>query len=83
MTTQFNLKTIVDEIAQKVGDTPELDEKFELVYLIDNVTEEDLLDMGFQYTGMSRGNVYPTYQLGNIFAAFNGPVLQVMESSSF
>lgn len=83
MTTQFNLKDIVDEIAKKSGDTPELDEKFELVYMIDNVTEDDLLSLGFEYTGMSRGNVYPTYQLGNIFAAFNGKVLQVMESSSY
>lgn len=76
----YQLKDVVKAIEEKSSQKARLDHKFEQEYLIPNVVEEDLIELGFEFLEYSKGVRCPTYQMGNIFALFNDQVLHVMET---
>lgn len=80
METKFRLEDVVKAIEETSKSKAVLDPKFELEYLIGNVLEEHLLNVGFKYTGKSSYNICPTYQMNNIFAFFDEGVLHVSET---
>lgn len=79
MQTKYDLKQIVEAIEKKSKSKAQLDSKFQLEYLIPDVEEKDLTDIGFEYKGKSSYHIYPMYELGNILAVFEAGILHVTE----
>lgn len=84
MNTKYNLKTVVDKISETSGGTVNDTKRFEGSgdeYLISNVEEQMLLDMGFEFKGYTTYNTAPYYIMGNILAYFDDVVLHVVEET--
>ena len=79
METKFNLIDIVKLIETTANTKARLDSKFGLEYLIPNVSEQNLIDAGFEFKEKSSFNVCPIYQRANILAHFDESVLHVYE----
>ena len=79
METKFNLIDIVKLIETTANTKARLDNKFGLEYLIPNVTEQNLIDAGFEFKEKSSFNVCPIYQRANILAHFDESILHVYE----
>lgn len=77
METRYDLKTIANLIAKKAGTKAILDNKFKLEYLISNVTEEILVELGFEYKEKSAFHICPLYKKGNILALFDETILHL------
>lgn len=79
MKTKFNLIDIVKLIETTSNSKARLDNKFGLEYLIPNVSEQNLIDTGFEFKEKSSFNVCPIYQRSNILAHFDEGILHVYE----
>lgn len=79
-TTIYVLEDVVSKIVEVSGQKSRLDNKFGLEYLIPNVSEDNLTEVGFTFTGYSSYHRCPTYQMGNIFAIYNDQILHVMKT---
>ena len=79
METKFNLIDIVKLIETTSNTKARLDNKFGLEYLIPNVSEQNLIDAGFEFKEKSSFNVCPIYQRANILAHFDESILHVDE----
>jgi hypothetical protein len=79
MKTKFNLIDIVKLIETTSNTKARLDNKFGLEYLIPNVSEQNLIDAGFEFKEKSSFNVCPIYQRANILAHFDESILHVYE----
>lgn len=79
MTTKFVLKDIIKKLAENLNTKATLDNKFELEYILPNVTEEQLLEQGFEYVGKSQYTNYPMYRKENLEALFLDSVLHIYE----
>ena len=79
MKTKFNLIDIVKLIETTANTKARLDNKFGLEYLIPNVSEQNLIDAGFEFKEKSSFNVCPIYQRANILAHFDESILHVYE----
>lgn len=79
METKFNLIDIVKLIETTANTKARLDNKFGLEYLIPNVSEQNLIDAGFEFKEKSSFNVCPIYQRANILAHFDESILHVYE----
>ena len=79
METKFNLIDVVKLIETIANTKARLDNKFGLEYLIPNVTEQNLIDAGFEFKEKSSFNVCPIYQRANILAHFDESILHVYE----
>ena len=79
METKFNLIDVVKLIETTANTKARLDNKFGLEYLIPNVTEQNLIDAGFEFKEKSSFNVCPIYQRANILAHFDESILHVYE----
>lgn len=79
METKFNLIDIVKLIETTSNTKARLDNKFGLEYLIPNVSEQNLIDAGFEFKEKSSFNVCPIYQRANILAHFDESILHVYE----
>ena len=75
----YDLEKIANIIANNANSKAIKDTKFGLDYLISNVEEQTLLDMGFEYKGMTNevGFETPLYKMGNIEAIFIDQILCV------
>ena len=79
METKFNLIDIVKLIETTSNTKARLDNKFGLEYLIPNVSEQNLIDAGFEFKEKSSFNVCPIYQRANILAHVDESILHVYE----
>lgn len=79
METKFNLIDVVKLIETTANTKARLDNKFGLEYLIPNVSEQNLIDAGFEFKEKSSFNVCPIYQRANILAHFDESILHVYE----
>ena len=79
MKTKFNLIDIVKLIETTSNSKARLDNKFGLEYLVPNVSEQNLIDSGFEFKEKSSFNVCPIYQRSNILAHFDEGILHVYE----
>ena len=79
METKFNLIDIVTLIETTANTKARLDNKFGLEYLIPNVSEQNLIDAGFEFKEKSSYNICPIYQKSNILAHFDEGILHVYE----
>ena len=79
METKFNLIDMVKLIETTSNTKARLDNKFGLEYLIPNVSEQNLIDAGFEFKEKSSFNVCPIYQRANILAHFDESILHVYE----
>ena len=79
MEIKFNLIDIVKLIETTANTKARLDNKFGLEYLIPNVSEQNLIDAGFEFKEKSSFNVCPIYQRANILAHFDESILHVYE----
>lgn len=79
METKFNLIDIVKLIETTSNTKARLDNKFGLEYLIPNVSEQNLIDAGFEFKEKSSFNVCPIYQRANILVHFDESILHVYE----
>ena len=79
METKFNLIDIVKLIETTSNSKARLDNKFGLEYLVPNVSEQNLIDSGFEFKEKSSFNVCPIYQRSNILAHFDEGILHVYE----
>ena len=59
--TIYDLENIVERVEQAVNGKAVKDNIFNLSYMIGNVTEEDLLDIGFKCFGPTNKAGYVTY----------------------
>lgn len=77
-----DIKTILKKIEQATNQKAHLDPKLKVDYVMGNVTEKQLLDIGFEFIEMSNkiGNVCPIYRMDNIEAIFNGNLLYIHET---
>lgn len=84
MNIKYNLKSVVDKIAEKSDGIVNKMKKFEGTaeeYFISEVTEEMLLELGFEYKGYTHYGIAPYYLKGNILAYFDDVVLHVMDET--
>lgn len=82
MKTKYDLKTVANQIVEASGGIIRNQKKFEGSvdeYFISEVTEEMLLDLGFEYQGFTSYGVAPYYIKDNILCYFDDVVLHVME----
>lgn len=79
MTTKYVLKDIVSALEQKSGKTAIKEQKFDLEYIIPNLTEQNILDCKFTFIEYSKGDMYPIYRLGNIEIAVEGIMSHIYE----
>lgn len=79
MNTNYRLIDIVSLIEKTCNTKAELDNKFKLEYLISNVTEDKLKELGFEYIEKSSYDVCPIYRFNNIIAHFDQNLLHVYE----
>ena len=79
MEIKFNLIDVVKLIETTANTKARLDNKFGLEYLIPNVSEQNLIDAGFEFKEKSSFNVCPIYQRANILAHFDESILHVYE----
>lgn len=79
--TIYDLENIVERVEQAVDGKAVKDNIFNLSYMIGNVTEEDLLDIGFKCFGPTNKAGYVTYmyRIGNIEAVFIEEVLHIYD----
>ena len=75
----YNILDIIKEIekATKQKARQDISKKH---YIISNVTEKQLLNLGFEFIGVGQWDKYPMYQLGNILALFKEQLLVVSET---
>lgn len=84
MNTKLDLKTIANQIQTASNGKMRLQKKFEGSadeYFISDVTEDMLLELGFEYKGYTHYGVAPYYIKDNILAYFDDAVLRVMEET--
>lgn len=82
MRTKLDLEVVVNQIAEKSKGIVRKQKRLEDPsgeYYISEVTEEMLLDLGFEYKGFTHYGVAPYYEKDNILAYFDDVVLHVME----
>ena len=77
MFTKLNLETEANKLAEKVN----LDDKFQLEYIIPNIDEQTLLDEGFYYVGKSEYTKCPLYQKENLYGLFLGNSFRLGEGT--
>lgn len=77
---EYNLENIVAQIEKISNQKAKKESKFNLEYIIGNVTEEHLTEIGFKFIEYSQYNRCPVYQLGNILALFDDQILHVRET---
>ena len=77
--TIYNLDIIVEEFEKVSGEKAVKEMIFKTDYMFGNITEEMLLDFGFEFVTMSNkaGFDTPIYRLGNIEAVFVGQILHM------
>lgn len=78
----YDVKVVIEKIEKATNQKAHLDTKLKVDYVIGNVTEQQLIDLGFVFVEMSNkiGNVCPIYRMGNIEAIFNGNLLYIRET---
>ena len=78
---KYDLEKVVKEIENVTGQKAIKDQIFKTTYLIGNVEENDLIDIGFKCFGNTNraGFETPLYKMGNIEAIFIEQVLNVAE----
>lgn len=78
---KFDVENIVKELENATEQKAHKDKLFNNVYLIGNITEDNLLDLGFKCYGLSNKSGYETYlyRLGNIEAIFVDQVVHISE----
>lgn len=84
MNYKHDLITVVNKIKEASGGRVQEQMKFKdsgNEYLISDVTEEMLLDIGFEYKGLTLGTISPYYILDNILAYFDDELLHVVEET--
>lgn len=84
MKTKQDLDLIAKKIQEVSGGTIDKKKKFEDSadeYFISDVTEDMLLELGFEYKGYTMYGIAPYYELDNILAYFDDVVLHVMETT--
>lgn len=82
MKTKYDLKAMANLIAEKSGGIIRNQKKYEGSvdeYFISEVTEEILIDLGFEFKGYTSYGVAPYYEKDNIMCYFDDVVLHVME----
>ena len=80
MTTKYILKDVVKELEETSGQKSVKEQKFNLEYIIPNLTEQNILDNGFSFIEYSNGVMYPIYSLGNIEIAVEGIIIYFIDS---
>lgn len=75
----FDLKTIANSLDNKLGSKGHFEQKFGLEYLVPNVTEDNVLNAGFIFTGFDFGHNRPMYQYENLEAFFDEGILHIYE----
>lgn len=86
MNTKYDLKTVANQIAAKSGGLIREMKKFKGSadeYFISDVTEEMLIELGFEYKGYTHYGIAPYYLKDNILAYFDDVVLHVMEETFY
>lgn len=76
--TNYDLDVVASIIAEKGNSKAIKDTKFGLEYLIPNISEEQLIEVGFKFKEYSSYHRCPTYEMGNIYALYNDTVLHIM-----
>ena len=74
----YNLESIAQKIATKASSIAVLDNLFKNEYLIDNVTEEILTDIGFKFVSYDNRDT-PIYTMENLMACYKDNVLHLFE----
>lgn len=77
--TNYDLELIVKEIEKVSNQKAKFDTYLKQEYLIGNVEEEHLLQVGFEFIEYGQYNHYPIYKFGNILAIYIGNVLHIMK----
>ena len=72
MITKLNLEVEANKLAQNVNTKIQKDNKFELEYIIPEITEEALIEEGYTYIGFTGYTNCPIYQKENIYGLFIG-----------
>lgn len=82
MTTHYNLDVVVKKIETVSGHKAVKDNIFRTEYMIGNLDEDTLFDIGFVFVTMSNrgGFKTPIYRMGNIEAVFVDQILHVYET---
>lgn len=84
MNIKYSLDTVVSSIVELSGGSKQKTKKFEGSqdeYLLSDVTEEMLIELGFEFKGYTCYGAAPYYEKGNILAYFDDVVLHVMEQT--
>lgn len=79
MTTKYILKDVVKELEETSGQKSVKEQKFNLEYIIPNLTEQNILDCNFIFKEYTKGDMYPIYRLGNIEIAVEGIMAHIYE----
>lgn len=75
----YNLESIAQQIATKASSIAVLDNLFKNEYLIDNITEEILTDIGFKFVSYDNRDNTPIYTMENLMACYKDNVLHLFQ----
>lgn len=80
--TIFSIKTVIPAIEQLSGKKAKLVNKYEPEFVIEGVTDEMLINVGFEYVGKGNkiGIECPLYRLNNLEAMFINTTLHVVDN---
>ena len=78
---KFNIDEIIDNIADALGTTyePATTNTTFREYVLPNVIEEDLIEYGFEFVGLSEVTKLPLYVYENLQAHFDEQILHIYE----
>lgn len=78
---KFDLDTIIESIADSLETTYKKVESFKYSkeYILPNVEEPKLLELGFQYKGLTTSTKLPLYEYENLIAVFDYQLLHICQ----
>lgn len=78
---KFDLETAIESIANSLETTYKKVKifKYSKEYILPNVEESKLLELGFEYKGLTTATKLPLYEYENLIAIFEDQVLHICQ----
>lgn len=82
MELKLNINDFVNNVIKTKYSDSTIEKVSEQQYKIYGLTEQNLIDEGFEFTEYDLTGYIPTYKYNNLFAGFIGDVVYLLESTS-
>lgn len=82
MELKLNINDFVNNVIKTKYSNSIIEKVSDQQYKIYGLTEQNLIDEGFEFTEYDLTEYIPTYKYNNLFAGFIGDVVYLLESTS-